>query len=500
MSRILTTRRLFFILVVIASLWIANMTASGDSTDQITSENLAVDSNALSGETSPIIPDGPETEGDHGEEADHGEEGDQGGGHGSSEVADVLLGLIVILLAAKLGGDLVERLNQPAVLGELIVGMIIGNLVLVGIDVFEPFKHSATLEVLAEIGVIILLFQVGLESSLTEMMKVGLASFMVAIFGIVAPFFLGWGVGAWFLPHESIYVHVFIGATLTATSVGITARVLRDIGKIKTKEAKIILGAAVIDDILGLVILAVVAGIISAASSGGELSSGGIFFIVFKAVMFVIGALVIGNFLAPRILKVGSKMKGEGVLLSIALLICFTLAYLADMIGLASIVGAFAAGLILDKVHYKVFKERGEHDIEELIEPIAVFLVPVFFVHMGMMVQLNTFGHIDILLFAAVLTIAAILGKQVCSLAIFQKGVNRVAIGLGMIPRGEVGLIFAGIGAKLMYDGHPVISGGTFSAVVIMVILTTLVTPPFLKMSMLKGDKKAPPIEEVSGI
>ncbi len=498
MARILTTRRLFFALVVIASFWIANLPASGDSTDQAVPDTMM----AADEVADPVEPIQELTEDSHGatEEtaSEHGEN-EATGGHGSSEVSDVLLGLIIILLAAKIGGDVVERFKQPAVLGELIIGMVIGNLVLVGIDVFEPFKHSLTLEVLAEIGVIILLFQVGLESSIKEMMKVGLASFMVAVFGVVAPFFLGWGVAAWFLPEESIYVHIFIGATLTATSVGITARVLRDIGKIKTKEAKIILGAAVIDDIMGLVILAVVAGIITAASGGGELSSGGIFWIVFKAVAFVVGALVIGNFLAPKILKVGSKMHVQGILLSIALMICFTLAFLAGMIGLAPIVGAFAAGLILDKVHYKVFTERGDHGISELIEPIAIFLVPIFFVRMGMMVQLETFGQMDILFFAGVLTIIAILSKQACSLAIFDKNINRIAIGLGMIPRGEVGLIFAGIGAKLMYDGHPVISASTFSAVVIMVIVTTLVTPPFLKLSMLKTEKEPPP-KEVTGI
>ncbi|MBN2225735.1 MAG: cation:proton antiporter [candidate division Zixibacteria bacterium] len=414
-----------------------------------------------------------------------------GGEDGHSEIADVLLGLIVILLAAKLGGDLFERFHQPAVLGELIMGMIIGNLGLLGLEIFEPFKHSLTLEVLAEIGVIILLFEVGLESSVREMMKVGVTSFMVATFGVIAPFFLGWGVAILFLPEESIYIHIFIGATLTATSVGITARVLQDIGKIRTREAKVILGAAVIDDIMGLVILAVVVGIIDAANSGGAgIGSFDVFLIVAKALGFVIGAIVIGTWLMPRVFKMGSKLKVKGVLLSIALLVCFLLAYIASEIGLAPIVGAFAAGLILDEVYYKDFTDRGEHHIEELINPIGVFLVPIFFVRMGMMVELITFTHTSILAFAGVMTLAAILGKQVCSLAIFDKTMNRFAVGLGMIPRGEVGLIFAGIGAKLAIDGKDVVNTGTYSAVVIMVIVTTLVTPPLLKMSLIRGDKK----------
>ena len=418
--------------------------------------------------------------------------GDEGGGGHGGPVLPVLLELIIILLAAKLGGDLFERFKQPAVLGELVIGMVLGNLNLLGIDAFNSFEHDLTLEILAELGVILLLFEVGLESTVKDMMKVGVTSFMVAIFGVIVPFFLGWGVGALFLPDASIYVHVFIGATLTATSVGITARVLKDIGKIQSREAKIILGAAVIDDILGLVILAVVAGIIAAVGSGGDgVSSLDILWIISKAVLFIVGAIVIGVYVLPHFFSAALRLKGSGVLLSISLFICFALSYIAGLIGLAPIVGAFAAGLILEEVHFRKFHERGEHTIEELIHPIAVFLVPIFFVRMGMMVDLTTFGHVEILGFAGVMTLAAIIGKQVCSLAIFDKSTNRLAIGLGMIPRGEVGLIFAGIGAKLMLDGEPVISASTYSAVVIMVIVTTLVTPPALKISMLRGDKKA---------
>jgi Kef-type K+ transport system membrane component KefB len=422
--------------------------------------------------------------------ADPSETGD-GPGHGGL-VLEVLLGLIVILLGAKLGGDIFERFGQPAVLGELIMGMIIGNLHLLGLDWFEPFKHDITLEILAQIGVIILLFEVGLETTVKEMMGVGMASLLVATFGVVAPFFLGWGVGIWFLPEESTLVHVFIGATLTATSVGITARVLKDMGKVDTKEGKIILGAAVIDDVMGLVILAVVTGIITAAASGtgGGISLAQVVWIVAKAVLFVAGALLIGNVVLPHYFKFAFRLKGKGIFLSFCLLVCFLLSYLAGEVGLAPIVGAFAAGLILDKVQYQDFSDRGEHRIEELVEPIGVFLVPIFFVSMGMAVDLRTFGHVEILGFAAVMTLAAIVGKQACSLAIFEHGVDRLSVGLGMIPRGEVGLIFAGIGAKMMLDGEPVVTASTYSAVVIMVIVTTLVTPPVLKMSLLRKDRK----------
>ncbi len=488
MGRLLSNKKFSIIIAILSGYFIFMIATGQETTEPIADTFGIVDTTEMSVE---------ELTGEHTETAGHEADGDhaedESAGHGNKEVTDVLLGLIVILLAAKLGGDLFERFKQPAVLGELVIGMVIGNMFLLGIDMFEPFKHSVTLEVLAEIGVIILLFMVGLESSLDDMMKVGAASFMVAVFGVVAPFFLGWGVSILFLPDASTYVHIFIGATLTATSVGITARVLQDIGKIRTREAKIILGAAVIDDIMGLVILAVVTGIITAAGSGdgnGGISSGDVFFIVAKAVGFVVLAIIIGNKMMPYVFKAGSKFKVKGVLLTTALLICFLLSYIASIINLAPIVGAFAAGLIMDKIAYKDFADKEEHSIEDLVKPIAIFLVPVFFVRMGMGVDLTTLANTDILFFAGVLTFAAIIGKQVCSLAIFDKSINRTSIGLGMIPRGEVGLIFAAIGAKLMLDGVPIIDKPTYSAVVIMVMVTTLVTPPLLKISLLKEDKK----------
>jgi Kef-type K+ transport system membrane component KefB len=405
------------------------------------------------------------------------------------DFGDILLSLVIILLAAKIGGDLCERVKQPAVLGELIFGVIIGNMYLLGFNGFEHIKHHLSIEMLAEIGVIVLLFEVGLESNLKEMISVGLVSFMVAVFGVITPFLLGWAVSAIFLPDESIYVHVFIGATLTATSVGITARVLKDMGKLKYRESKIILGAAVIDDILGLVILAIVTGIISSVNTGsGGTSSLGILLIVGKAIVFIVGSIIIGGFLAPRVFGFVAQMKGSGLLLSFSLMFCFILAYLAKIIDLAPIVGAFAAGLILDEVHYKDLTLKGEANLSVLLKPISAFLVPIFFVHMGMGVALVSFGNLSILGFAMILTFVAILGKQACSLAvIFEKDLNKWAVGLGMIPRGEVGLIFAGIGSKMMLNGEPVINTDTFSAVVIMVILTTLITPPVLKAVFLKS-------------
>lgn len=407
-------------------------------------------------------------------------------------VALVLISMIVILVAAKLGGEVFERIRQPAVLGELVGGMIIGNLHLMGFHGLEFLKTEAVISILAEIGVIFLLFEVGLQSNLKEMMGVGLSSLLVATAGVIAPMLLGWGVAALFLPHEGRLVHVYVGATLCATSVGITARVLRDLGKVTTKEARIILGAAVIDDVLGLLVLAVVSGMILAANQGGPgLSIASIIWIMVKAVIFLVASLVIGLYATPRLFGLASKLKVHGMLLVTSISFCFLLAYLAHLIGLATIVGAFAAGLILEDVHYKDFLNRGEHTIEELLEPISTFLVPVFFVLMGIKVDLATFGHLNILGFAAILTLAAIIGKQVCGLAVTERGLNRLAIGLGMIPRGEVGLIFAGIGVTLRLNGERVVSNSTFSAVVIMVIITTLVTPPVLKWALTKADIKA---------
>ncbi|HEX2269090.1 MAG TPA: cation:proton antiporter, partial [Pyrinomonadaceae bacterium] len=288
---------------------------------------------------------------------------------------------------------------------------------------------------------------------------------------------------------EPTLVHVFIGATLCATSIGITARVFEDLGKLTTREARIILGAAVIDDVLGLLILAVVAGAIKAAATGGVLSMLDIGLIALKSITFLVAAVVIGQFLMPRMLRGAGRLETRGVLLTLAISFCLVLAWAAAEVGLAPIVGAFAAGLILDEVHYKPTGGRTERDLHDLLQPVSTVLVPIFFVLMGLKVDLRLFTRVDILGFAAALTIAAILGKQVCALGVVERGVNRVAIGLGMIPRGEVGLIFAGIGATLMLPSasgvnEPVISPATFGAVVIMVIITTMITPLALKWSM----------------
>lgn len=405
-------------------------------------------------------------------------------------IVQVLIALVVILLAAKIGGDLASRFAQPAVLGELVVGVILGNLALLGLNWFEPIKHYHTIEILAEVGVILLLFEVGLESNLGEMMKVGVSSLMVATLGVIAPFFLGWGVGLWFYPHDSVYMHVFLGATLTATSVGITARVLKDINRIQSSEAKIILGAAVIDDVMGLVILAVVAGIISAAGGGEPLTSLGVMWVIAKAILFLGGAIVLSRLVYPYLFKVANYLRVHGMLLVMGLSTCFILAVLAAQAGLAPIVGAFAAGLVLDDVYYRDLPNLARHHLEDALEPIAIFLVPIFFVHMGMLVDLTTFGQAAVLGFAMVLTVAAVIGKQLSSMGVFTKGANRWIVGLGMIPRGEVGLIFASIGLRLTIGEERMVTSEVYSAVVIMVIITTMMTPPVLTWAFRRDEHK----------
>lgn len=399
-------------------------------------------------------------------------------------VAAIVGGLALMLLAAKLGGELAIRVKQPAVLGELLAGIVLGNLSFGGVPPFHALATNESIEVIAGIGALILLFEVGLESTVGQMLKVGLTSLLVAILGVVLPFAMGWGVSAWLLPAASPYVHAFIGATLCATSVGITARVFQDLGASRTLEARIILGAAVIDDVLGLVILGAVSGAIAAAAQGATFSAWSAARITAAAMAFLIGALVIGVYAAPRLFSVASLLQGRGVLVTVSLAFCFVLAWASSLIGLAPIVGAFAAGLVLEDVHFKDFVSRGERSLEDLIRPISDALVPVFFVLMGLRTDLGAFTSGGSLELAAALIVVAIIGKQACALGVTMPGVNRLAVGLGMIPRGEVGLIFASVGAGLTLDGVPVIGPSSFSAVVLMVIVTTLVTPPALKWSL----------------
>jgi Kef-type K+ transport system membrane component KefB len=399
---------------------------------------------------------------------------------GGDPSARVALALAVVLGAAKLGADVAVRLGQAAVLGELVAGVLLGNLDLAGLRLFEGMASDPAVDLLARLGVILLLFQVGLESTVRQMLSVGVSALLVATLGVVTPMALGFAVGEWLMPGSGPVSHAFIGATLSATSVGITARVMQDLGAGTTREARIILGAAVIDDVLGLLLLSVVTGMATAAAAGTGIAASAILHTVGESFAFLVGALLLGLWLAPRLFRQAARLKGTGVLLALGLSLCFVLSWAADAVGLAAIVGAFAAGLVLEELHYRDFTDRGEHGLEELVAPIVGFLSPVFFVVMGMRTDLRSFGAPGAIGLAAALTLAAIVGKQACALGVLGRGTDRLTVGLGMIPRGEVGLIFASIGQQLIVGGAPVVSSDTFAALVMMVIVTTLVTPPLL--------------------
>jgi Kef-type K+ transport system membrane component KefB len=347
----------------------------------------------------------------------------------------------------------------------------------------------------------VLLLQIGLETRLADLIKVGPRAFAVGALGIVAPFVLGaFVVGPWLLPGLNANAYLFLGATLAATSVGITGRVFRDLGKLNIPAARIVLGAAVIDDVLGLVILAVVSSLVKV----GSVSVGEVSWIITQAVLFLAGSIWIGRLIAPHSSRWLARLDaGPSMLFAQVLATALTLAWLAHAIGLAPIIGAFAAGLLFEPLFLKDFNQpqivreieplipasapgladklrpillkHSGHQHEHMIEPIGYFFVPVFFVLTGMQVDLNTLADPAVLGVGLGITAVAVIGKLVAGLAAGDSG--KWLVGWGMVPRGEVGLIFAMVGKKL-----GVMNESMFSVIVIMVILTTLITPPVLTM------------------
>jgi Na+:H+ antiporter len=376
------------------------------------------------------------------------------------DVRELLIGLAVVWLAAKIAGEGMVRLGQTAVLGELLAGIVIGA---GGLGLVHETK---ILHALAELGVILLLFEVGLESDVHELLRAAVQSTVVAVIGVAVPFAVGFGVMR-SLGHPTL-VAVFVGAALTATSVGITARVLADLGRLQDAAAKIVLGAAVVDDILGLIILAVVSGV----AQTGDVSFAQVAWLSAKAVLFLGVAMALGIRLAPVLVRYVGRMKARGTLIVYSVVFAVVLAAIADLIGLAPIIGSFAAGLILART------ERREH-LEAQIKPVADLFVPIFFVIIGMKVQpamLNPFSPEGHLWLALVLTAAAVISKLVTGLSVYQRGVRKWPVAVGMIPRGEVGLIFAGIGLA-----QGLLESDLYAAIVVMVMLTTFVAPPWLK-------------------
>lgn len=415
-----------------------------------------------------------------------------GQGHGG--VGRVLFTLGLLLLAANLGGLAAERLGQPSVLGELLIGILLTSVVvrLHGAEAIAYVQSEPTLYILAEVGVLVLLFDVGLETDVRALVRVGPSALLVALIGVAAPLALGWAVAAWLLPTSPQAAHIFVGATLSATSVGITARVLKDLGKTQSPEGRIILGAAILDDVLGLIVLAVVSGLAAAASGGQALSALGIAGIAGRALLFLAVVGFLGHFLSRPIVRLAARAGHPEMILAVGLFLCFTLAYAAELIGLAGIIGAFAAGLVLDPYGEGVRASEDDRALSELLHPLSTLIVPLFFVLMGIKVDLGGLASGPVLALAAALTVSAVAGKLICGLGVVDRGVSRVAVGIGMLPRGEVGLIFAGIGTTLVIHGQPVFDKTLFSAVVLMVLVTTVVAPAGLRWAFGRAVQKNP--------
>ena len=388
-------------------------------------------------------------------------------------IARLFLVLAAILAVAKILGELAERIGQPAVLGELLAGVLLGGSALGVMP--AGGAEAEVIHVLAELGVLLLLFEIGLETDIREMFRVGPAALAVAVVGVALPFAFGYLYWL-YVPHAAsggedlTTAAIFIGATLTATSVGITARVLSDLGRMRTVEARVIIGAAVIDDVLGLVILSVVSGV----AAGVPVTTLGIGRTLAIAVGFLVVAVVAGRFLAPKLFDVIDRMRVRYVLVVASIAFALALAALAGLAGSALIIGAFAAGLILSGTN--------QFDtIEHEVRPVASIFTPIFFVSVGSSVNLalldpSTPAARATLLMAGAIIVLAIVGKIAAGWAAPWARFRRIVVGVGMVPRGEVGLIFADIGRRSGILGEEV-----FGAVLLMVMVTTFIAPPALK-------------------
>ncbi len=386
-------------------------------------------------------------------------------------IQTVLFQLFMIIVLVEVAKMICNRVKVPTVIGEIMVGIVIANTFLY--DFINLGSDTEVFEVLKELGVIFLLFTVGLETPFSTIRKVGKTAIMVAVFGVILPFIVGYGlmVGLGYGVVEAL----FVGAAMVATSVGITARVIKDMNLMQAIESRVIIGAAVIDDILGMIVLAVVVGI----ASGGALDIVQVGVVSFEAVLFVLAVIFIGSLILPKVMKKRNEKKATQVCtaerrtrgispLPLALIICFALSSVSSFLGLAAIIGAFLAGMA-----FAEFKDTWP--CEEKIEPITEFLTPFFFVFVGISVSLAAFG--DVLILAIIITLLAIVTKFVgCGIGAKKMGGKSAAIvGVGMVPRGEVGLIVASIGLSMS-----IVELGVYNTIVFMSLATTLVAPPLL--------------------
>ena len=395
-------------------------------------------------------------------------------------IIEKLLEIAIILLAAKIGAELMRRISQPAVIGELIAGIVIGYY---GLGLLPHVQSGDVISTLAEVGIILLLFEVGLETNLKEFIELGKTSLLVAIIGVVAPFSLGFGFI--YLIDSGDYVFekaLFVGSAMTATSVGITARVFADLGALKTKEAKTIIGAAVVDDIFGLIILTVVAGMLGGTGSIGR---GEVGIITAKALAFLLVSVVIGRKLSPTIFKFFKKLPSPGTFVTGSFLFAIVFGAAAHFVGLHPIVGAFAGGVV-----------AGESDmtkrIREEMRPLNYILVPIFFVYTGSEIDISLLTTRSVFFYGVVISVLAFIGKYVSALGALGKGMNTSLIGIGMVPRGEVGLIFVAVATSTFSE---IIGPGIIAAIVWMVINTTIIAPILLSR-ILKKSVKNKPIED----
>jgi Kef-type K+ transport system membrane component KefB len=405
---------------------------------------------------------------------------------GAGDAGSVLVRLFVVfgimLVAGKFSGELFERIGQPAVLGELIAGILLGSSVLGIIPTSPDDPLTEVITIFAEIGVVVLLFEIGLETDLKQMFRVGAGAITVAVVGVLLPMLLG--IAFWLSPAVDPAFNVagrtttaiFIGATLTATSVGITARVLQDLRAMHSVEARVVLGAAVIDDILGLLIL----GVVSAMMAGEAVSALSLTRSAGLAIGFLVVAVTLGLALAPRLFTLLDRMRVRGMLLVSAFAFLLLLSAAADRAGLAMIVGAFAAGIVLSGTN--------QFDvITKQVKPVADIFAPVFFLSIGAQFDVAlldpTSGeNLVVLALGGALFLIAVFAKLVAGWAVPWIRFNRWAVGIGMVPRGEVGLIFANLGLTA-----GVVTRNMFSAVLIMLMGTTFIVPPLLKWAFARG-------------
>ncbi len=381
--------------------------------------------------------------------------------------------LILMITLADLCGFLFERMGMAEILGEIYAGIMLGNLALVGIEfnLSNLLRSSEFMVYSSELALVLLLFLVGLESDMRDLLKVGRNALAVAATGVALPIALGLGAGA-ALGFATGMQGWFVGAMLAATSVGITAKLLGDNGLVNTRSARVILGAAVIDDVIGILLLAVLASVVVT----GEVSHGQLAWIIAKALLFFGLAIFFGQRLMPGVVHIISLNKHSSVWTGFALCLALGFAQLAHWAGLAPLIGAFVAGLLLDDVDFRVGDALQKHRLEELVKPISDIMLTIFFVGIGAQVKLEALADPGILLVIFTLTLVALVSKGVAGFAVRGQGYDRLGIGFGMIPRGEVGLVFAAFAF-----GHHVFDADMYSAVVMVVLLTTVVGPLLLK-------------------